>query len=564
MIYAIGLQRMDTQFAGLGDSAYLAAMQYFEAVVKPMDLHTLQCFVLIGEYSLLTPTRTAVFYVIGMAVRLAQALGLTDESTIVYDENGQERDFLDIDLRRKAFWAITTMDYGLAHSLGRPSIMSTGRERENVNFFAPYDDKDITKTGVAAHALPSTRKWIAIHFYEMRLLQLEIRRKLYQKRRPTPQSDDDPWFTAMQMKLDQWMSANPGTEEGEVDGLSSGFNNTWFKGRYNTMIVFLYRPSPQIPRPTTRAALLCFEACQYNIHMQKEQIITHSVELTWIFCQSLFMAVNTILWCLSYQEVRARYTKERVKSDLDIALDGIHLASARWPGVESALQLYYVFIDACLQIYGTEGDMSVSANSPMAGSDCPELQHNSPDDRARSTSASTSPYPTSRTLSAHVSQHPLPDLPRRVTNLIASEGSSIVSSAAQSMDDTARRPVVGYDYIAALNLTMSPEALADPVGYSWQSGDNGHVPPSTMNGCFPIIDPLVQLSTDPGTSSDSVCNNQSQINFWTSLPQLDGLNMAQQEELMTKLVAHGPSEIQAMIDESNAFWASMEPKFQTR
>ena len=55
MVIAISLQKMDTQYAGLADSYYLAALKYFEPVVRRMDLNTLQCFALMAEYSLRIP-----------------------------------------------------------------------------------------------------------------------------------------------------------------------------------------------------------------------------------------------------------------------------------------------------------------------------------------------------------------------------------------------------------------------------------------------------------------------------------------------------------------------------
>lgn len=92
MVIAISLQKMDTQYAGLADSFYLAALKYLEPCVRPMDLSTLQCFALMAEYSLLTPTRTAIYYVVGIAVRLAQALGLHEEKTITRGRDGNLAD----------------------------------------------------------------------------------------------------------------------------------------------------------------------------------------------------------------------------------------------------------------------------------------------------------------------------------------------------------------------------------------------------------------------------------------------------------------------------------------
>lgn len=129
------------------------------------------------------------------------------------------------------------------------------------------------------------------------------------------------------------------------------------------MIVFLYRPSPQVPKPSAYAARQCVEASLFNIHMQREQIATESVDLTWIFTQSLFMALNAILWALSYPEIRQEYPKEKIEDHIDVAQKAIYLASERWPGVESALELYQNLIAACLKAYDGNNEISYVVES---------------------------------------------------------------------------------------------------------------------------------------------------------------------------------------------------------
>lgn len=361
MIIAIGLQRLDTKYAGAGDSYYLGALAYFEPVVRAMNLQTLQCFILIGEYCLLTPTRTAAFYIVGIGVRIAQTLGITDEQTLCVNEDGSSASPYDIDMKRRIFWAIVTMDYGLSHSLGRPAMLATRQEHLNVQWFAAVEDKYITAQEIFPGPF-SIRKWIAIHFYKMRMLQLEIRRKLYLRKRPTPADESDPWFQEMEEKLQVWRDASPNDDQG------SGFSQTWFTGRYNTMITMLFRPSPQVPNPTSRSARLCYQACQYNIHMTRQQIAEKSVELTWIFTQTIFSCVNTILWALSYAEVRQMASREEVKKHLMVAIEAMQLASERWPGVTSAIYIYEGLIGACLHAYEREGDINIHS-SPFAAQD---------------------------------------------------------------------------------------------------------------------------------------------------------------------------------------------------
>lgn len=352
MVIAIGLQRLHDKYAGTADSYYLGALTVFKEVVRPMTLETLQCFILIGQYSLLTPTRTAVFYVIGLAVRLAQTLGISDERTLQVSTTGMGRasDF-EIDMKRRTYWAIVSMEFALAHSLGRPSMLATKAEHIDVKFFADVADEYITHEGIRP-GTRSVRKWIAQQFYRMRLLQLEIRRTLYLSKRKSPETDDDPWFEQMHLKLRQWRDANPPDVE------ESGVDREWFETRYNAMIVFLCRPSPQVPHRSAQSAWYCYEASEYNIHMQRSQVQSRSVELTWVFTQQIFMAVNAILWSLSYAEVRKVRSKDRVRAHLDTALEAMRLASSRWPGVASAAEMYETLIDACLKIYDRYDDGS--------------------------------------------------------------------------------------------------------------------------------------------------------------------------------------------------------------
>lgn len=222
MVIAISIQKMDTQYAGLADSFYLGALSYLEGAVRPMNLGTLQCCALIAQYSLVTPTRTASYWVVGLATRLCQELRITEEATIAQDEAGNQLDPLQVDMRRRLFWIITSMEYGLSHSLGRPNAFGTTPDHINVEFFETVDDKYITPNGVLPGSPSSMKKRIAIHFLKMRLLQSEMRRKLYLCKRNEPKDDQDPWFAAMEAKLEHWKASSPRNDEG------SGLNEIWY------------------------------------------------------------------------------------------------------------------------------------------------------------------------------------------------------------------------------------------------------------------------------------------------------------------------------------------------
>lgn len=116
---------IDTQYAGLADRFYLAVLKYLEPCLRSSDLSTLQCFALLAGSSFLTPTRTAILYVIGIAVRLAQALGLHGEETITAGRDSGPADPPEIDMRRRLFCYIIVMELGLPYTLGRHATLAT-------------------------------------------------------------------------------------------------------------------------------------------------------------------------------------------------------------------------------------------------------------------------------------------------------------------------------------------------------------------------------------------------------------------------------------------------------
>lgn len=234
MVIAISMQKLSPQYAGLADSYYLAALPFLEPTLKLMDLKALQCLALIAQYSILTPTRTASYWVTGMAVKLCQELGFTEEATITKSRSGKPLNPLEIDMRRRLFWIVSSMELGLSHSLGRPNCNSVSHDHINVKFFELVDDRHITSEGIVPGAKPVLPKCIAIHFFKMRLLQMEVRRMLYLNKRDTPADDQDPWFARMLAKIDHWVASCPKHDDG------SGLNAQWYGFQVDSTQYFLW------------------------------------------------------------------------------------------------------------------------------------------------------------------------------------------------------------------------------------------------------------------------------------------------------------------------------------
>ncbi|KAL9090367.1 MAG: hypothetical protein Q9159_001994 [Coniocarpon cinnabarinum] len=539
MIVAISVQRLETKYSGVADSFYLGALTYFEEVVRAMNFETLQSCILIGQYSLLTPTRTAAWYIVGLGVRLAQQLDLTDEETIGLNEYRQPDTPYNIDMKRRAFWAIVTMDYGLAHSLGRPASMATSVEHLNVKFFLRIDDEYIQRDKI--HPGPfSIRKWIAMHFYKMRLLQLEIRRVLYLCRRPTPNNDADPWFKTMERKLKDWRHDSPNSDEG------SGFGDSWFKGRYHTMIVFLFRPSPQVPKPSARAALLCYDACESNIYMHRDQATYKTVEMTWIWTQSIFMAVNTILWSLSYVEVREKTSRESVETHLRVAMDVMRLASERWPGVDTAIDLYEKLITACLRVFDCERDVSLGPN-PYTDSE--------------RSGASTSPsphFPNAPIPLASLTQIPRADRRRDVVKIQGGPQPNGLEVHPTLTQAPVSDPSLNFTYAQPnayhAQYAQSSVTTARPLQPSNSDGFGYPLPTtySQLSGYHFTPASAAPMMGSIGTLGSHDLHDEAR---WTDLSAFgEPMNQMQHDELVQDLQTNEIPHIGTMVQQGDAFW----------
>ncbi|KKA26312.1 hypothetical protein TD95_001754 [Thielaviopsis punctulata] len=354
MVFAISLQMMNSQYAGLADSYYLAAMQEFEEVIRAKDLRTLQCLLLLAQYSFLTPTRTAVYFTTGLAVRICQQEGLLDEKTVINGFSNGDMDPRTLDLRRRLGWGVAAMELGLSVTMGRPSGIAKLGNLMNVKFFETVSDECITEKGIMPGPVDE-KKVLAIHFYKMHLIEAEIIRMMYEKQRKEITEDSHPWFGEINQKIDEWLNSSP--EE-------PSWSKAWFTGKMHLMRIFLYRPSPQIPSPSPKAVSLCHESAMFLVKLAREQMEQAAVDVTWVFMLSLYTAINITLWTVTYAEIRQNHAREEVDENINVALDILDQCTERWPGTQSASQMYSVLTKAIMSSYDSKDNISTAFTPP--------------------------------------------------------------------------------------------------------------------------------------------------------------------------------------------------------
>lgn len=148
-------------------------------------LEELQAVLLLASFALLRPVAPGLWYIVGVAMRLAVDLGLHYEDGVglTIKDGNQVQPRIDArergrrewvrDLRRRLWWCTYSFDRLVATCVGRPFGISD--QAISTEFPSMMDDKYITKSGLVTppDGAP-TYKHVAFHYFKLRLLQSEI------------------------------------------------------------------------------------------------------------------------------------------------------------------------------------------------------------------------------------------------------------------------------------------------------------------------------------------------------------------------------------------------------
>lgn len=150
-------------------------------------LEELQAVLLLASFALLRPVAPGLWYIVGVAMRLAVDLGLHYEDGAGIDsaakDGNQAQSRIDArergrrewvrDLRRRLWWCVYSFDRLVATCVGRPFGISD--QAISTEFPSMMDDNYITKSGLLTPSDETpTYKHVAFHYFKLRLLQSEI------------------------------------------------------------------------------------------------------------------------------------------------------------------------------------------------------------------------------------------------------------------------------------------------------------------------------------------------------------------------------------------------------
>ena len=343
----------------------------------------------------------------------------------------------------------------------------------------------------------------------------------------------------------------------------------------------MYRPSPQIPKPSARAAQQCYDAATFNVEVMKRQLETQIVDLTWIFTQSLFMSLNTILWSMSYPEIRHQHPQHEVRQFVSSALTAIDYATDRWPGVQSARQLYDNLIWGCFKAYDNDPSYVPSLYGPsptstqevptspsQAASYSPASTHTAPPTGPTSPSSfadsyaafSQSDVPAASQMESFMEQSKN-NVPRNLQQpkfeayhqpkLTQSMSQHLPEFSSQQNDQAvpaAIQPIYGLPDFD-LDFGNLTDPLSIPVSQAWHSG-------STLAPSGNVHFAQADVDMDKpwlGSFGDEYSRYTQQM-YFPSSQQLQPLSEQQQTELMATLEQDQLPDVSKLVSESATFY----------
>lgn len=267
-------------------------------------LEDLQAVLLLANFALLRPVPPGLWYIIGVAVRLAVDLGLHFEDGKDVEPPGLaspvplqaeaaardrgKREYIR-DMRRRLWWCTYSFDRLVSLCVGRPFGISD--QVITTEFPSLLEDRYITINGIVQpphERVRPTYKLVAHHYFRLRLLQSEILQVLQfrqaQSARAAGQNHHNPymhtelpspflhkfdsfrsWRINIDRRLWEWKNSAPSKDDAGV-----AFSTDFLNLNYWQAIIMLYRQSLSVPT--------VFEG-EYDTTKEVNSPAVHNVEL---------------------------------------------------------------------------------------------------------------------------------------------------------------------------------------------------------------------------------------------------------------------------------------------
>ncbi|KAJ6012644.1 hypothetical protein N7522_002999 [Penicillium canescens] len=311
LLLSLGARQLETKLkADFNSNGLLASGMRYGTQIKLHDtVEGVQTLLLMTLNSFYNPAGLNSWFLLHTILASCLDLGLQRQSNVnrasETDEQRKRRY-----LRSAIFWSAYSLDRILTVILGRPLTLRD--EAIDVEFPGMDDGSEIDmgalqwaqSTGNIAD--PCMQQFVTC-IYALRFDRIiaEIKLMIYRvsrapQRFPWP-TDIPNWQRDVENSCRKLIGEVESRQRSRYMGISQPLPLLAVQKlqlRFHQTIMLLYRPSPQVPRPTPEATRACFDSAIEVIRISAELHRFTNMECTWLSAHSLFVAAITTFYCL--------------------------------------------------------------------------------------------------------------------------------------------------------------------------------------------------------------------------------------------------------------------------
>ena len=141
-----------------------------------MGIEEVQAVLLLAAYALIRPVRPGLWYITGIAVRIAVDIGLHQEDENVSAQEGHDAGKVHMlrDMRRRLMWCVYTLDRLVSISVGRPFGIPDKVITTPMPSLTQNSNTETEKSPTSSTEMSVLYKAISNHFFRLSMIQSEM------------------------------------------------------------------------------------------------------------------------------------------------------------------------------------------------------------------------------------------------------------------------------------------------------------------------------------------------------------------------------------------------------
>jgi hypothetical protein len=215
----------------------------------------------------------------------------------------------------------------------------------------------------------------------MARMESEIKHVLYGDFRLSsiayPKPDYRTWICDIETRLENWYATNPPPNEAHPSSVFA--NQAFWNAIYNNTLLFLYRPSPIAPSPSSKAMHISFKAACGLITSIKILHRERKLDIMWKWVHHLFMAGLSLLYCVwNSQDLRSRIDANKSTASLQTCASTLAALSERWSGAAGCRDAFETLSSITIDWLITNNTSDTGRNREIFELQLQELQQQLP------------------------------------------------------------------------------------------------------------------------------------------------------------------------------------------